>query len=260
MSKKRRTKGRLPPFIPVVRTTWASPAWKQMSYGARCLYIVLRSYLRHDNLNNGKVFRSYREAATDLGTKSLRSVQRWFRELHHYGFIVMTTGGCLGVEGHGIAPHWRITECPTFDAKGTHIAPTRDFERWDGTLFDDPEKTESRIRKGNTPYPKGVHTDDQKEVLKRPRCIPKGNIDSEASMYPKGVHNLLPLPSLLSWATPRLVEVTDPTEKAAIQDFGGNTEIKKYSLQSEGPSANVITADDPRMVARMSGAAYGGVR
>jgi hypothetical protein len=220
----RRTKGRLPPFIPVVRTTWASPAWKQMSYGARCLYIVLRSYLRHDNLNNGKVFRSYREAATDLGTKSLRSVQRWFRELHHYGFIVMTTGGCLGVEGHGIAPHWRITECPTFDAKGTHIAPTRDFERWDGVLFDDPEKTESRTPKGNTPYPKGAHTGSPKRPPKPPRCIPKGNIDSEASMYPKGVHNCLPLPSPLNpspmcWAIPRLIEVLDPAERAAIQNL-----------------------------------------
>src|SRR5260370_23754172 len=64
----------------------------------------------------------------------------------------MTTGSCLGVDGEGIAAHWRITECPTFDAKGTHIAPTRDFERWDGTLFDDPKKTESRIPKGHTPW------------------------------------------------------------------------------------------------------------
>jgi hypothetical protein len=31
-------------------------------------------------------------------------------------------------------------------------------------------------------------------------------------------------------------------------------------LQLEGPSANVITADDPRMVARMAGAANGGGR
>ena len=37
----------------------------------------------------------------------------------------MTTGGCLGVDGEGVAPHWRITECPTFDAKGTYIAATR---------------------------------------------------------------------------------------------------------------------------------------
>jgi hypothetical protein len=102
-----RKKGHLPPFVPLTRTTLASPAWKQLSYGARSLYVVLGSYLRFDFLNNGKVFRSYRQAADDLGTKSIRSVQRWFRELEHYGLIVMTTGGCLGVDGDGIAPHWR---------------------------------------------------------------------------------------------------------------------------------------------------------
>jgi hypothetical protein len=137
---RKKGKGRLPPFVPLIRTTLASPAWKQLSFGARCLYVVLRSYLRNDSLNNGKVFRSYRDAANDLGTKSIRSVQRWYRELAHYGFIVMTTGPCLGVDGEGIAAHWRITECPTFDAKGTYIAATRDFDRWDGVPFDDPEK------------------------------------------------------------------------------------------------------------------------
>jgi len=193
---KRRKKGHLPPFVPLIRTTLASPAWKQLSFGARSLYVVLRSYLRVDSLNNGRVFRSYRDAAADLGTKSTRSVQRWFRELDHYGFIAMTTGGCLGVDGDGIAPHWRITECPTFDANGKHIAATRDFDRWDGTLFNDPVKTESRIPKGHTPYPKGTHTDDPKPGQKPPRCIPKGHIDSAASMYPKGTHNCLPLPKL----------------------------------------------------------------
>ena len=82
----------------------------------------------------------YRDAANDLGTKSTRSVQRWFRELEHYGFIVKTTGACLGVDGDGIAAHWRLTEYHSYDAKKMHIAPTRDFDRWDGTLFDDPEK------------------------------------------------------------------------------------------------------------------------
>jgi len=98
---KRRKKGKLPPFVPLIRTTLASPAWKELSFGARSLYVVLRSYLRHDNLNNGKVFRSYRDAANDVGTKSIRSVQRWYRELAYYGFIVMTTGPCLGVDGEG---------------------------------------------------------------------------------------------------------------------------------------------------------------
>jgi hypothetical protein len=66
-SSKKRRKGRLPPFVPVFRTTLASPAWKRLSYGARALYVVLRSYLRVDNLNNGKVYRSSRDAAEDLG-------------------------------------------------------------------------------------------------------------------------------------------------------------------------------------------------
>src|SRR5262249_51973448 len=194
MSSKKRKKGHLPPFVPVIRTTLALPVWKQLSYGARCLYVVLRSYLRADNLNNGKVYRHYRGAAEDLGTKSLRSVQRWFRELEHYGFIVQTTGACLGVDGDVVSAHWRLNGCPAFDAKGTHIAATRDFERWDGTLFDDPQKTESRIPKGNTPYPKGIHTGGSKRARKRPKRIPKGNIDSAPSMLPKGIHNCLPPP------------------------------------------------------------------
>src|SRR5262249_18779354 len=207
MSTKKRKKGHLPPFVPVIRTTLALPVWKQLSYGARCLYTVLRSYLRADNLNNGKVYRHYRGAANDLGTKSLRSVQRWFRELEHYGFIIMTTGACLGVDGDGVAAHWRLTECPSFDAKGNHIAATRDFERWDGTLFDDPEKTESRIPKGNSPLPKGIHTDGSKRARKRSKRIPKGNIDSAPSMLPKGIHNCLPPPTVserLEWQTPRV--------------------------------------------------------
>ena len=169
MSKKR--KGRLPPFVPIIRTTVQTPPWKQLSFGARSLYHVLRGFLRHDALNNGKVYRSYRDAADDLGTKSRTSVQRWFRELEHYGFIVMTTGGCLGVDGEGVAPHWRLTECSTFDAKGNHIAATRDFERWDGVLFD-PEKTDSRPQNRDSLYLKEGHTDVQNRVKNRP-SVPK---------------------------------------------------------------------------------------
>jgi len=42
--------------------------------------------------------------------------------------------------------------------------------------------------------PKGTHTDDQNPGRKWSTCIPKGHIDSGASMYPKGAHNCLPLP------------------------------------------------------------------
>jgi hypothetical protein len=229
LSKKRRKKGHLPPFVPLIRTTLASKAWKQLSYGAQALYVVLRSYLRIDNLNNGKVYRSSRDAAEDLGTKSTRTVQRWFRELEHYGFIVKTAGACLGVDGDGIAAHWRLTECPSFNAKGTHIAPTRDFERWDGVLFSDHLKTESRVPKGLTPSPKGTHTDGPKPGQKPANRVPKGLIDSAPSMSPKGIHNCLPLPTLLSpsfpspslpltltpWSTPCLTEVS-----SAVRSLG----------------------------------------
>ena len=219
MSNKRRgTKGKLPPFVPLVRTTLASPVWRQLSFGARCLYVVLKSYLRHDCLNNGKVYRASREAAADLGTKSTRSVQRWFRELEHYGFIVQTTGACLGVDGHGVAAHWRLTEWPSFDNKGTHIAPTRDFERWDGVLFYDPLKTESRVPKGLTPSPKGTHADRPKRGQKHPKRVPKGLIDSARSMSPKGNRNLLPPPTALKaqsrrqrklpWSAPAVTEIS----------------------------------------------------
>jgi protein ImuB len=31
-------------------------------------------------------------------------------EIQHYGFGVITSGACLGVDGKGKAPHWRLTE------------------------------------------------------------------------------------------------------------------------------------------------------
>jgi hypothetical protein len=171
---KYKNKGKLPPFVPMTRTTVQTPAWKAMTFGARSLYHDLRSFLRFDNLNNGKVYRSHRDAARDLGTSSTRSVGIWFRELQHYGFIVKTTEGCLGVDGEGTSPHWRLTECPSFDAKGTHIAPTRDFEKWDGVLFE--RKTESRVTKGLAPSHKGNHTGNPKRDEKCPTRVTKGLI------------------------------------------------------------------------------------
>src|SRR5215471_12761103 len=120
----------------------------------------------------------------DLGTNSIRSVRRWFRELEHYGFIVKTAAACLGVDGDGIAAHWRLTECHSFDSKGTHIAATRDFDRWDGTPFGDPEK--NRI-----PSPKGTHPESQRDSYwrskagpkRRPKRVPKGLIDSAPSIF-----------------------------------------------------------------------------
>jgi hypothetical protein len=252
MSSKRK-KGHLPPFVPLIRTTLASPAWKQLSFGARSLYVVLRSYLRVDNLNNGKVFRSYRDTAKDLGTKSRTSAQRWFRELEHFGFIVQTTGACLGVDGDGVAAHWRLTECPTFDAKGNHIAPTREFDRWDGTPFVDPdlgrwegEKTESRPQNRDTSSLKQGHTDGPKPSRKRSRRPQNRDIDSAASMSLKQGHNCLPPPTAskprarrqrkLPWSTPTVTEVT-------LDDLPVELRMMALGLSTEDAPATLATIE-----------------
>jgi hypothetical protein len=50
-----------------------------------------------------------RDAAETIGSGT-EEIVRWYRELEHYGFIVQVSGGCLGVDGEGFAPHWRLTE------------------------------------------------------------------------------------------------------------------------------------------------------
>jgi hypothetical protein len=140
-------KHRLAPFVPITRGILDLPVWKVCSPGARLLYISLKRFLNEKIGNNGKIYLSYRDACEALGTRSMQSVRRWFAELEFYGFIVKTTEGCLGVYGKGLAPHYRLTECMC-DGQ----AATRDYERWDGTLFVDPQ-AEKRRRKKQNPVP-----------------------------------------------------------------------------------------------------------
>src|SRR5262245_57638400 len=120
-------KGRLPAFVPLYRETMKTPAWIVMSNGAKVLYVYLK-WNYNTKLQN-HVFISTRDAEKKLGS-SRRYVRRWFRELEHYGFIVMINPGGLGVEGRGKAPHWRLTE-----EWHAGKAPTREFLYWDGVLF-----------------------------------------------------------------------------------------------------------------------------
>src|SRR5262249_16435880 len=124
-----RNKGRLPPFVPVVKSTMNAPAWKELSHGARSLYVSLKSRY-NTNLQNA-VYLSGRAAVKELGSHSHRDyVRRWFRELEYYGFIRMVSPAHYGVNGHGKAPHYRMTE-EWYLGK----APTRDFLNWDGVVF-----------------------------------------------------------------------------------------------------------------------------
>ena len=102
---RNKNKGRLAPFVPIDQEMMRSPAWRAMSYGARCVYMHLKSRWSFKQRNNGHIFLSHRDAEEELGCRHRDSVSRWFRELQHYGFIVMTNAGGLGVDGKGKAPH-----------------------------------------------------------------------------------------------------------------------------------------------------------
>jgi hypothetical protein len=138
---KRRDKGRLPSFVPLFKETLATPAWRKLSHGARSLYVALK--LRHIK-NNGRVYLATRDAAKELGS-GLEEIGNWFRELQHYGFIVMTRPGYLGLDGKGLAPHWRLTEVGYMnDPPGRHkILPTQSLVQAVGA-------TEARIGAAET--------------------------------------------------------------------------------------------------------------
>ena len=67
-----------------------------------------------------------------------------YAELEHYGFLRKTTGAHLGLDGRGVAPHYRFTDL----MYGTHPT-TRDYEQWDGELFD--RKKQNPVRRRRTP-------------------------------------------------------------------------------------------------------------
>jgi hypothetical protein len=129
MSRDKHDKGRLPPFLPLLLSTLDSAAWRATSHGARSLYVALKRRYSVNIHNNGRLFLSQRAAEAEIGSHH-NEIARWYRELQHYGFIVLTVAGALGVEGKGQAPRWRLTELGYM-----RDPPTRDFERWDGTRF-----------------------------------------------------------------------------------------------------------------------------
>jgi hypothetical protein len=80
---------------------------------------------------------SYREAMLEL--KAGRGkIREWFAELQHYGFIRLHSHGCLGTDGKGKSPHWRLTEkglTSKANPEGMFEPPPNDFLKWDGRQF-----------------------------------------------------------------------------------------------------------------------------
>jgi hypothetical protein len=135
--KSRKDKGRIDgPFIPMLIPTMSSSAWRAMSPYGRIVYMALKSRYGFEARNNGRIYLSTRDGAEETGFND-KTIARSLRELVHYGFIVMTEPGCLGVEGRGKAPHWRLTE---LGYRGD--PPTRDFLKWNGELFHEQKSPE----------------------------------------------------------------------------------------------------------------------
>jgi hypothetical protein len=153
-------KGHLPPFVPLLKATLAAPAWRSASHGSKALYVCVKARYSSALHNNGRLFLSQRTAHREMGS-SYTEITRWFRELQYYGFIVQTKGGSLGLNGKGTAPHWRLTECGYMNDP-----PTRDFERWDGTKFEDPVRRRSLSKKQNPA------TENRSTPLRKPVAPP----------------------------------------------------------------------------------------
>jgi hypothetical protein len=135
--KMKKHKNMFPHFVMVTNQVLDSPAWRAMSHGARSLYIVLKRRYSPNGKNNGKIFLSEREAKKQLGS-GFTEIVRWYRELQHYGFIEMMNAGCLGLDGKGKAPLWRLTEVGYMRGKsspGMEDMPTMDFLKWNGVPF-----------------------------------------------------------------------------------------------------------------------------
>jgi hypothetical protein len=105
------------------------PAWRVTSHGAKYLYLTLK---RRASYAGNRSYLAYRLAQQELKA-SPQKIREWYAELEHYGFIKLAQHGCLGVDGKGKAPHWRLTEKGN---AGQDDFPTKDFLRWGGVLFD----------------------------------------------------------------------------------------------------------------------------
>jgi len=145
MSKQ--DKGRLRPFVPLLIDTLDTAAWRSLSHGARSLYVSLKRRYSPNTHNNGRIFLSERQAQKEL-LSDRRYIRQWFRELQHYGFIVLVKQGSLGVDGKGKAPHWRLTELGTRQGRDLEL-PTRDFVRWDGIKFRSRKPARAKRRISN---------------------------------------------------------------------------------------------------------------
>ena len=108
------------------------PSWKALSFSAREAYHQLRircfAEAKKVNNNNGKIFRSPRKLAEDMGC-SPRVAMKSLADLEAKGWIVCTKLHELGCHGQGKTALFRLTMLPTGDSRKPILA-TREPENW----------------------------------------------------------------------------------------------------------------------------------
>jgi hypothetical protein len=258
MSKK--DKGRLPQFVPLLVATIDSPAWRATSHGARSLYISLK---RRVPKGRNRAFLSYRDAKQELQC-SHSSIRKWFKELEHYGFIVLAQHGCLGVEGKGQAPHWRLTEMGATSkasSEGIFEPPTNDFLRWDGILFEwngkadlrfrHLQKTKPRYSRGEHPATDGGNTPATHVVApKRGSATDGGNIGNDLTATHVGnITSITTIGGSLAVSSEPLNEVSDHFGSRGFDD-PRIVSLKRWGRAHRPWTKPTIISDEPRDLTR----------
>jgi hypothetical protein len=191
MAKRKRANKYPGGFVRVPKRIMESPAWRAMSPIARLVWIDTRGWLRNDDLNNGKLYRSCRKAAKAIGC-SPNTAMVAFAENEHFGFMRKTAEGFLGGDGYGIAAHYRFTDL----AYGTQ-PPTRDYEQWNGSPFVFPgrrraPRNQNPVANLETPRRQlgDIHTLPKRGSV----CRQPGDIDGQVRCRQLGDISRLPVP------------------------------------------------------------------
>ena len=111
--------------------------------------------------------------------KSLAPAKRvcvWFRELEHFGFIVMTEPGTAMR-----AARWRVTDVGWGKLDGKSIERTKDYLKWSGELFEREAKNQKgREKKSSLRGKKVLRGIDEKKYSTSPQV--------EEKKYSEGRH------------------------------------------------------------------------
>ena len=145
-NKRAGKKGSLPrdqQFVQLINSFRQEPAYRALSYGARCLYTELRA--AYNKFNNGKIMCSGGHAANLIGCAKSSAV-KYLGELKRHGFIVEMKRGSIGIDGYGQGTFWRLTELGC--AGVNNGRPTKDYQNWK------PEKNKSPYRNSVQGIPK----------------------------------------------------------------------------------------------------------